>query len=111
MNENNKLLAEFLGYKVISEIDFLSYNYKDLDFSNLHILEELNFHTDWNMLIKVVEKIESLEYRVYIEGASCTIVHIEENFDIYNQEYKETKIQAVYEACLQLCQRVKENLS
>jgi len=57
MNADNKLIAEFLGYsQPHPDYPDTTYWYKK-DFPPLTIL---SFNTDWNWLIQVVKKIESL---------------------------------------------------
>ena len=59
--ENNKLIGEFIGM-------FLPLN--------LVKIEELQFHADWNRLMKVVEKINLLDgfkYSVTIQTMDCYI--------------------------------------
>jgi hypothetical protein len=57
MNVDNKLIAEFLGYsQPHPDYPDTTYWYKK-DFPPLTIL---SFDTDWNWLIQVVKKIESL---------------------------------------------------
>jgi hypothetical protein len=57
MNADNKLIAEFLGYsQPHPDYPDTTYWYKK-DFPPLTIL---SFDTDWNWLIQVVKKIESL---------------------------------------------------
>jgi hypothetical protein len=53
--ENNKLIAEFLGY-VLRGVDTYENNNK------LYLTDELKFNDDWNWLMEVVEKIETLKY-------------------------------------------------
>jgi hypothetical protein len=56
--ENNKLLAEFLGLKQDS---FNTNLYYWLDKGRYFRENEINFDTDWNWLMAVVEKIEDIE--------------------------------------------------
>ena len=82
------ILLEFLGH----------------DFSDL-----VNFSDDWNKLLEVVEKIESIRHQKYgrfivtISEDTCLIrsTNITKN-DIYSKMYvsKNNKIGAVYESCL-----------
>ena len=65
MNENNRLIAEFMGFQFGPGIE--------------SDLEDHNYHSSWNMLMPVVGKIEKIfdkhdgYYGVYISSNSCTI--------------------------------------
>lgn len=68
--QNNKIIAEF---------------YEE---------HELLYHFDWNWLMEVVDKIESLGYRVEITRHICRIKHIVISEDL-------PKIQSVHNACVE----------
>jgi hypothetical protein len=90
--ENNKLLAEFMG-----EIDLKRHNNT--------FITSYKYDTDWNWLMKVVEKIESLGYCLVIGGRTtknyCEIRGEVDDFTTkYSDSYGETKIEAVYNACI-----------
>lgn len=101
MIESNKLMAKFLGWEYHNSQDLAKIpkwinNGKKICTNH----EQLKFHSDWNWLMQVVEKIESLRISVSIYNKQCEIgdsffekIHI----NICHQ----TKIQAVYSACLQ----------
>ena len=108
METNNKLIAEFLGYidNGCSEEGFLIDPKTNYDVC----IDSLQFHTDWNWLIQVVEKIESLGYSVnisssmvYINGDNSRIV------SPFNIGFKITKIEAVYNACVEFIKWYNEN--
>ena len=114
--ENNKMIAEFLDW----EFDDLSETFEtpflklvdpqafgDEQFSCKLQDFELDFHTDYNWLIKVVEKIENLQdenscaiYNVRIEQCFVEIIinHISETIVEVDSN---SKIQAVYQACVE----------
>ena len=114
--ENNKMIAEFLDW----EFDGLSETFEtpflklvdpqafgDEQFSCKLQDFELEFHSDWNWLIKVVEKIENLQdenscaiYNVRIEQCFVEIIinHISETIVEVDSN---SKIQAVYQACVE----------
>jgi hypothetical protein len=55
--ENNKLMMVFLGYEEIySPLE----NIFELSENETILESDLTFHSDWNQLMKVVDKIESL---------------------------------------------------
>ena len=104
--ENNKLIAEFLDW----EFDDLSETFEttflklvepqafgDEQFSSKLQDFELEFHSDWNWLMPVVEKIESENIVCFkFQGNNC---YCEGNF-----KYGITapsKINAVYNACVE----------
>ena len=106
--ENNKLIAEFLNWEFDDlsetfETPFLKlvdpHAFGDEQFSCKLQDFELEFHSNWNWLMQVVEKIEKLKCTVVIEKNICRIhkggLH-------FGHAYKfETKIEAVYNACLE----------
>ena len=58
--ESNKLIAEFMGYEVLYRPN--SNGFIELSETELCDVDDLQYHKDWNWLIPVVEKIESLGY-------------------------------------------------
>lgn len=101
--ENNKLIAKFMGgYQYDNHDDFITFDETNNTFSNDTIsLKNLKFHSDWNWLMEVVEKIESLEYDVNIEFATCVILKNVDDFKpIFGHGSNFSKIQAVYNACV-----------
>lgn len=117
ITENNKLIAEFLDWEFDDlsetfETPFLKlidpnafgdeqYSCKLQDF-------ELEFHSDWNWLMSVVEKIENLQdenncaiYNVQIEQSFTEIIdnHTSETI-IYNID-ADSKIEAVYNTVIE----------
>ena len=127
--ENNNLLREFIGRNEINLVIPFSYDLgEELPTSNkiatldniedevrLEIekgiinevevsIDQLDFDNDYNLLMEVVDKIESLHYSVYISSA---MVYINgDNGIIVNpiNVYKEggqTKHKCIYQACIQ----------
>lgn len=118
--ENNKLIAEFMGYENIAregkhpiyKIPSLSYEEPNFDYGIMEKVEtftpyfdEMKFHSDWNWLMEVVEKIESLETLSYFNiqhnrveiGTTCDCFRTKEVItkDVFS------KIEAVYNACIE----------
>lgn len=91
--EQNKLIAEFIGLKIITDgISLFDTNYRPLK----------QYHKDWNALMEVVERIEGLGYSIEINKQEehdyqCLVV----KKDILIQEFSNTKIEAVYNACIE----------
>ena len=98
--EKNKLIAEFMGYNEEIVNDEVYFTLPDM----LESLsdEELHYHSDWNWLMEVVEKIENYnEYTsVLFAPQGCAIdCYVENGFAFSND--CDTKIEAVYNACIE----------
>ena len=114
--ENNKLIAEFLDW----EFDDLSETFEtpflklvepqafgDEQFSSKLQDFELEFHTDWNWLMQVVEKIESLDNDLNIYAYHCELIYnVGENIETFEAK---SKIEAVYNACVTFIEWYNEN--
>jgi hypothetical protein len=104
IEENNKLIAEFLGYtQPHPDYPCATYWYKK-DESPLTLL---SFDSDCNWLMEVVEKIESFvdknkcaKYNFTIEQSFVEIID-NNTSDIVVEIDRDTKIEAVYNACVE----------
>ena len=108
--ENNKIIAEFLSVKIhpcetIENFKFLPIEERGL--YNGYFIDELKYHEDWNWLMVVVEKIESLGYNIDTMKVDITKYQSSQFCGIYIDgkriytNYCETKIEAVYNACVE----------
>ena len=121
--KNNKLIAEFMEFKQCKGIRSESGKYFDYwakeNFSCIEeqeiqiesewgyglaeqvllFAEQLKFHKDWNWLMEVVEKIESLGYRIEIVKHICRIYLSNKETIIISENTP--KIEAVYIACVE----------
>lgn len=113
--ENNKLLAEFLGWdKYETFEDSEEYcltcveelHLKIGDF-NIYSLSELKFHNDWNWLMLVVDKIEETNLGS-LEMQSKNLVLLQYNYKT-EKYYNSTLIENVYNACIQFVKWYNEN--
>lgn len=108
--KNNKLIAEFLSIKIhpcetIENFKFLPIEERGL--YNGYFIDALKYHEDWNWLMEVVEKIESIEYGIYqvdILQEGCKILErcrllIDKR--VGKLESDTTKIESVYLACVE----------
>lgn len=78
--EGNKLIAEFMN--------------KD---GNGYL--PMFFHSSWDWLMPVVEKIESMKSPVYIHSNCCTIYEkVGKDHGMVLEEYGETKIEAAWKS-------------
>lgn len=125
MDIENKLIAEFMGYEFIdgefkiphsdktrnSDFSEWCYTYGDIDgmFSVGYLLAPSNlmYHSDWNWLMEVVEKIENMEdenrcskYNFEMVQTFVEIID-NNNSDTIVEIDKSTKIQATYKAVVE----------
>ena len=105
--ENNKIIAEFMGLSYCEKYQFEGW-YKNHEHNErICDFDGLKYHSDWNWLMEVVEKIESLNHK-----------NNEEHFQLVSfihhwlrRKHKElTKIQAVYSACLEFIKWYNEQI-
>lgn len=97
--ENNKIIADFIGWEKYSHD-----RYSNIKNFKIYYCEDLKFHSDWNWLMEVVEKIESLNYTTDVQN----IIGLGHYFRIYSagadvitvRDY-DTKIKSVYRGCLE----------
>lgn len=104
IKENNILLAEFLGWKTDSKDRYIT-PFEEMDESGYmrydYKKNNLQFDCDWNWLMLVVDKIESLGYCTQITRLN-NITHSTYIFDCDFIEVKEkSKILSVYRACIE----------
>ena len=100
ITENNKLFVEFLGWSKSQELKngYCVFNEE----CNSLLLSEMLFHTDWNWLMEVVEKIESKGFDVHINTCVCRITDVgEDRFEDIETFNSNSKLQAVYQAVLE----------
>jgi predicted transposase YdaD len=124
--ENNKLIAEFMGAKLyVKQYNIVIYKFPNKARKEL---KSFKYHSDWNWLMEVVEKIESLKpfqlmdrnwigfdvkiYKTFnTQTHYCTIKYLKEQGDmtISNGFSKQSKIEAVYNACVEFIKWYNEN--
>ena len=112
--ENNKIIAEFMGYKVDTDL------YGGIPVNGMKTITStsdcLKFHKDWNWLMEVVEKIETLtdfnnspeffimyDNREEFKGWYWSI-EVPKKFSkecSKDNSREGTKIEAVYNACVE----------
>ena len=122
--ENNKIISEFMSYKTdLIEVEmpekfrvYLPFNSIEGSFgTTLFKLSELKFDTDWNWLMEVVEKIESIEEQRFLFQISTRqgfYAEIRERFSYETKiedAYGETRIEAVYNACIEFIKWYNKN--
>ena len=97
MKTNNKLIAEFMGYSDLGNKGDFSY---------------LKYHTCWNRLMPVVEKIENFGYEFIIVESSCYIKHNTDHSikELFHIETIESKIYTTYNAVLKFINMYNKKL-
>jgi hypothetical protein len=102
--ENNQLIASFLG-QTSTIYDFPQFGYINSrgDWSDTFSASELKFHKDWNWLMEVVDKIESLDFNFNITSRDATV--LKNHGAIYQTLIYRIdgtkKIKAVYNTCVE----------
>jgi hypothetical protein len=112
--ENNKLIAEFIGLTYRTKKDYQGW-YKDSSFTDrICSFDGLKFHTDWNWLMQVVEKIEKehefntkLWYNRTRKDYQMQLFYTDFEKDIIVNS--KSKIEAVYNACIEFIKWYNEN--
>ena len=102
--ENNKLIAEFMGLNLHQGV----WRKSTLATERKICKEDaLKYHEDWNWLMEVVEKIESLGYRIEIVKHICRIYLSNKETIIISENTP--KIEAVYNAVVEFIKWYNEN--
>jgi hypothetical protein len=114
--DNNKLIAEFMGYpkkqinKGVARLEENKYVWGQTYYyinGDWHAEDYLLFHLDWNWLMKPVNKIESIEdnegLSQYVFEILMTSVNIVDNrYPLPIVEtFERTKIEATYKAIIE----------
>ena len=98
MEENNKIIAEFI------DITFDANRHKPYEDINGWRYEDLKFHSDWNWLMKVVEKIEkefcSTNIHYYSQKQMYSVEFLGFNIEYDNSEYGDDKMKILYDSCV-----------
>lgn len=95
--KDNKLIAVFMGMKPLNNDSSILVFSTDRG-NDIVSIDNLQYQDDWNLLMEVVEKIESLGIVVEIRENVC---YIETSQGNYTSELEETKIQATYKAVVE----------
>ena len=98
--EGNKLIAEFMGKKFIEDGNSM------WDGKVSICVENLEYHSSWNWLMPVVEKIEKT-YEVSIIGKECEIADNGYEWKSICKSTSESKIDAVWQTVVKF---IKKNV-
>jgi len=105
--EGNKLIAEFMTK------EHANLCWKLIPKNTMHLPNYFKYHSSWDWLMPVVNKIESIvdlyhgHFGVYINSNNCTIQSIKFRSDemtdppyYFSDHYSESKIESTYNAIL-----------
>ena len=101
--ENNKIIVEFMKWDILNDM-----TYSKATKGKWIELDKLKFHSNWNWLMEVVEKIESIGFTFETKKNWARITRKGENI-ILRWEEDKTKIEAVYNACIEFIKYYNEN--
>ena len=104
METNNKIIAEFMGAKLTKDLKIMYPVYE----GDSSYVKNLKYRSDWNWLMEVVEKIESIGFTFETKKNWARITRKGENI-ILRWEEDKTKIEAVYNACIEFIKWYNEN--
>ena len=97
-NEGKKLIVEFLGLIPITYKEMLAKGFK----GELEVIYDsiyCAYNTDWNMLMKVVRKVQHIDdcnYSVTIDENNCVVWSEDDSYKRYHTEFN--TISAVFKA-------------
>ena len=100
--ENNKLIAEFMDFQPTS-LGWFDNEEHLINVEKDNTFDNLKFHKDWNWLMEVVERIESMDFVLNIRQGHVSIVNNSGKTPFYTGSdlVEESKIEAVYNACIE----------
>jgi hypothetical protein len=100
---DNELIAEFMGFKSLPGKPYRYFNPdlpKVMGFNETWSSDEMRWKFNWQWLMPVVEKIESMGHTVLITGDSCDISLSDGEGEYMNTISEGSKIESVYYACV-----------
>jgi len=94
--KNNKLIAEFMGYDIITEAE------KD-KFPTVLTTKDVKYHTSWDWLMPVVEKIDEVsdENTLFKIEHNRAFVEDIENYYIFIDVTASSRLEATYKAVVE----------
>lgn len=116
--ENNKLIAEFMGFvadksfevRLVDGINTSYYYYKD---DVMYLPEVMEYNCSWDWLMEVVDKIESLPdeenngaffFKIYQDSVSIIFSNDNYIIDLINVMGQGNRINNVYQAVVEFIQ-------
>ena len=104
--ENNILIVEFMGGGYTDKIKpFYDSRYVETEYG-VENIKDVKYHKDWNWLMPVVEKIETLGYCFTIGTKYAWIRKSKINSDIFIRKESDTKFSAIYQAIIEFINQI-----
>ena len=101
MKNENKIIAEFMGVDIIPLEQFVvGVQSRRMEG---YLLEHLQYHTSWDWLMPVVEKIENFGFEIIIAESRCKIKHNTDHSieQLLNVDIIGTKRESTYQAVVE----------
>jgi hypothetical protein len=97
--ENNRLIAEFMGYPTYEMNGYMNVEFSE---DNIRTIVDTHYHSDWNWLMEVVQKIEDLDFIFSIHHEVVNIFNGECSNLIFNETFVgDTKLGTTYLAAVE----------
>lgn len=125
--KGNKIIGDFMGWELVNindepeDSDFDCWIFKNkitgecnsgVD-AQFYVKESiLSFNEDWNLLMGAVQKIEDGGQILFFEEIGDSRVvrfHSRPSYGFGSEKFKDTKIKAVFQAVVEVIQRISEN--
>ena len=97
MEENNKIIAEFMGAKLTKDLKIMYPVYE----GDSSYVKNLKYHSDWNWLMEVVEKI----FKDFYKLNPCPI-YLKMNIE---KALNEVNIDVTYNSCVEFIKWYNQN--
>lgn len=103
--QQNEILAKFMGWKEIPEMPYVKNRYQQMQ-GLLWFASELKFHSSWDWLMPVVEKLESIGFALHIDEDTVYLHFPGNEMEMidFTKERFGSKIATVYKA---VCEAVE----
>ena len=113
--ESNRIIAEFMQADVNSNGTFELPQHGTLrpngEFKTEFSISQLKYHSDWNWLMPVVEKIESMGFDVNILKNGTQIIDYSKNIEVVNNVADisfDRKIEHTYQAIVRFVSEISD---
>ena len=110
--ENNKLIAEFMGVRHMDDSKYLEtlkeMKSDGLYFEQGYMTSELHYYTDWRWLMGVVDKINNLNNVVQIHDNHVKIVNNTKS-EVLVEVIEGSMFEAIYSAVVEFIKNYKNN--